>query len=113
MAVIVIQIELLIAIIIVLMFLVWAIWFRFTRWRAKRQYNKKYIHNDKSKQGEERAERARGDERNRRRSTEKGSHPSGSAQLERRGDIQATTPDAPRKDSKSFRGIFKRIGRRK
>ena len=102
-----IEIELIVIVTIILMLLVWSVWFRFTRWLAKKRYKP---HNDKSKNGEEkrRANLERG-ERTTPDTSESLPRP---PELTEQPILETTSPVPNGKNSKRLRGIFKRTRRK-
>ena len=106
------KVEALIGIVIVLMLLVWALWFRFTTWLYKRRYKPE---NDKGKLAEDKRQQLRRDFRIAVR--DKGireSLPTSERTLLQTESALPARPDSGsvRKTSRRTRGIFTRLKRR-
>lgn len=96
MGVIVVQIELIIAFLIIFFLIVWAVWYRFSRWRLKKKYNPD---NDKGKKAElSRFGGVRGEEP----TTDEPTHPvAGPTEPTERHILEATSPNSVGGDKSS------------
>lgn len=98
-----IQIELIIIILIAGVLLLWAFWYRLSRWWARRRYNPD---NDKSKKGEEKRRRELGSGEGR--AVEKDRSVPGPDESTERGSLPSSDVSSSRKNRKGPRGIFGR-----